>query len=132
MRANAFDVVTLCLEERLNKHIKPLRTTALKPCTEFVGLRNYMYVCMCIYIYIYLYISLIPSVSSTLACQYELRNRLACKKCLQLWRHLVATRLVPFPAAAVHLEAVQGTFEIHQLRLLVNGHAKALKSAIYI
>jgi hypothetical protein len=38
--------------------------------------------------------------------------------------------VVPFPAAAVHLQAVQGTSEIHQLCPLGNGHPKALKSAI--
>ena len=57
----------------------------------------------------------------------------ACmQKCLQPWRHLVATWLVPFAAAAVHLQAVQGKFEIHQLCLLGNGHAKTLESAISI
>jgi hypothetical protein len=54
------------------------------------------------------------------------------QKCLQLWSHLVATWLVPFLAAVVHLQAVQGTFEIHELCLLGNGYAKALKSAVSI
>jgi len=48
------------------------------------------------------------------------------QKRLQLWRLPVTTQLVPFPAAAVHLQAVQCTIEIHQLCLLGSGHAKAL------
>ena len=54
MRANFLLVVMLYLEERLDEHIKPLRSTALKPCTLFV-----------------------PNVFSTGTSQHELFNRLS-------------------------------------------------------
>ena len=131
MRANAFLAVTLCLEERMSEHIKPLHTTALKPCTELVDLRNYMYVCVYVCTYVcslsQMFLALLHvNTSST-------TDLLRCmQKCLQLWRHLVVTWLVPSAAVVVHLQAVQGNFEIHQLCLPGNGHSKALKSAISI
>jgi len=119
----------------MNEHIKPLHTTALKPCTEFVDIRNYMYVCMYICTCVCMYVYSLSQMFLALLCvnTSSATDLLRCmQKCLQLWCHLVTTWLVPSTAAAVHLQAVQGNFEIHQLCLLGNGHSKTLKSAISI
>jgi hypothetical protein len=83
MRANVFLAFPLCLEVRLNEHVKPLRTSMLKPCTQ-----------------------LIPNVFSTGAINRSSATHLLIEHAVML--------LVPFSAEAVHVQAAQGTFEIHQ------------------
>ena len=49
------------------------------------------------------------------------------------WLSVLAIMLlIPFSAEAVHVQAGQGTFEIHQKCLLGSGRAKALKATIAI
>jgi len=101
MRTSIFFAFPLCLEVRLNEHVKPLRTTTLNPCTQ-----------------------LIQNVFSTGAI-----NRISATDSLSV---LAIMLLIPFSAEAVHVQAGQGTFEIHQKCLLGNKRAKALKYAIAI